>query len=128
MSAPSEIPGWTEEEDRFLDKLDRVSWRVARCFALGLPVWLLLLLFLPLLIPFLTPLSGLMLATLGAGLACWAMERGVSRRRRRAAGAGPDEDEPETRRRSGSARLVIAGAIALFVIYGVVVIFAGGGR
>ena len=125
MSPPSEIPGWTDEEDRFLDKLDRVSWRVARCFALGLPVWLLLLLFLPALIPFLNPLSALLLATLGAGLACWAMERRVTRRRR-AADAAPDA--PDAPRRSGSARLVIAGAIAVFVIYGVVVIFAGGGR
>ena len=125
MPAPSEIPGWTEEEDRFLDKLDRVSWRVARCFALGLPVWLLLLLVLPAFIPFLNPLSGLLLATFGAGLALWAMERRVSRRRR-AADAAPDA--PDAPRRSGSARLVIAGAIAVFVIYGVVVIFAGGGR
>ncbi len=125
MPAPSEIPGWTEEEDRFLDRLDRVSWRVARCFALGLPVWLLLLLLLPAFIPFLNPLSGLLLATAGTALACWAMERRVSRRRR-AADAGPDA--PGAPRRSGSARLVIAGAIALFVIYGVVVIFAGGGR
>ena len=126
MPAPSEIPGWTEEEDRFLDKLDRVSWRVARCFALGLPVWLLLLLVLPAFIPFLNPLSGLLLATFGAGLALWAMERRVSRRRR-AAEAGPEAPDAAARR-SGSARLVIAGAIALFVIYGVVVIFAGGGR
>jgi hypothetical protein len=125
MPAPSEIEGWTEEEDRFLDKLDRVSWRVARCFALGIPVWLLLLLFLPALIPFLTPLSGLMLATLGTALACWAMERRVTRRRR---AAGAVTDGPRARHNPGSARLVIAGLIALFVIYGVVVIFAGGGR
>jgi hypothetical protein len=128
MPAPSEIPGWTEEEDRFLDRLDRVSWRVARCFALGIPVWLLLLLFLPALIPFLTPLSGLMLGTLGAGLACWVMERRITRRRRAALEATGEEGGPEGGRRSGPARVVIAGAIALFVIYGVVVIFAGGGR
>jgi hypothetical protein len=37
-------------------------------------------------------------------------------------------DGPRARHNPGSARLVIAGLIALFVIYGVVVIFAGGGR
>ena len=123
-----DIPGWTEDEDRFLDRLDRVTWRVARGFMLGVPVWFLLLLLVPTVLP-LGPMPSLILATVGAAGACWALERHV-RRNRRPPSAEPalGPVEPEARRRPGANRLLIAGAIALFVVYGLVVILAGGGR
>ncbi len=128
VATEGDIPGWTEEEDRFLDRLDRVTWRVARGFMLGVPVWFLLLLLVPTILP-LGPMPSLILATLGAAGACWALERHVRRNRRPPSAEPPlGPVEPEARRRPGAGRLLIAGAITLFVIYGLVVILAGGGR
>jgi len=128
MPAPTETPGWTQEEDRFLDRLDRVTWRVARCLMLGVPVWFLLLLAVPTALP-IGPMPSLIIATLGAAGACWALERHVRRNRRPPSAEGPlGAAEPEARRRPGATRLLIAGAIALFVAYGLIVILAGGGR
>jgi hypothetical protein len=123
-----ETPGWTHEDDRFLDRLDRVTWRVARCFMLGVPVWFLLLLAVPSFIP-VGPMPSLILATLGAAGACWLLERWVRRNRRPPSADEPlGAVEPEARRRPGATRLLIAGAIALFLVYGLLVILAGGGR
>ena len=129
MPTPSEIPGWTQDEDRFLDRLDRVTWRVARCLMVGVPVWFALLLAVPTAFRFLGPMPSLVLATLGAAGACWLLERWVGRNRRPpSAEPALGAAEPEARRRPGATRLLIAGAIALFVVYGLLVILAGGGR
>jgi hypothetical protein len=100
----SRLPDWTPEDDRAFDRAEALTRRVRRSLAIGIPVWLLLLLLLGW--AGLGALLGMTIATIVAYVAGVAGQRALKRRL---------GDRPVMSRRA--AWVVAAAAYVLFMVY-----------
>jgi hypothetical protein len=109
------------EDDRFIDALDRVTWRVARTLMVGIPALVLLMLLIPSALP-IGPMPSFVLALVGAAAATWAVEHRVGRHRRPPPGARGGW----RLRRPGYGTLLVVGGVLVFVFYAIVISALGG--
>lgn len=113
-------PGISEEEDRFLEALDRVTWRVGRTLMVGVPTLVALLILVPTAIPGIAPMPALAIAVLVTGVVCVLLERRRARRRPKAAGGS------WLTRPSGPTIAVLAASGAVILLYTLLIVAVGG--
>lgn len=116
------MPDTRSDDERFIDGLDRVTWRVGRTLMVGVPVLVLLLLLVPAALP-VGPMPSLLVAVLGAAAAVWGVERWVGRHR------PPPSREPEegaAARRPGYGRIVVLAGVLIFIVYALLITALGG--
>lgn len=114
-------PRISDEEDRFLDALDRLTWRVGRTLMVGVPTLVALLILVPTAIPGIAPMPALAIAVLLTGTVCVVLERRRARRRPDSAGGS------WLSRPSGPTIAVLAMSGTVILLY-VLLIVAVGGR
>lgn len=104
-------PVLNDDEDRFLEALDRVTWRVGRALMVGLPTLVALLILVPLAIPSIGPMPALTIAVLSTGVVCVLLERRRGRRHPEEAGGS------WLGRPSGPHLAVLAVSVAIILGY-----------